>query len=127
MKNIIRRGRYIDFYFTESLGDWPWNKETRSWFRKTLEESFPEEYRSYRLGDIYSRGVRLNKLITADLKNDGEPIMTPYQTKDPKSKSAPLVIRAGEQNYPMGLSGRNIALWQSHGRYFDQNSRQWKW
>ena len=26
-----------------------------------------------------------------------------------------------------GLSGRHIALWQSHGRYFDQTENRWKW
>lgn len=29
---------------------------------------------------------------------------------------------------PQGsLSGRNIALWQSHGRYFDVSEERWKW
>ncbi|MCM1077637.1 MAG: N-acetylmuramoyl-L-alanine amidase [Bacteroides sp.] len=26
-----------------------------------------------------------------------------------------------------GLTGKNIALWQSHGRYFDQNEDRWTW
>ena len=26
-----------------------------------------------------------------------------------------------------GLAGRHIALWQSHGRYFDQPQNRWKW
>ena len=26
-----------------------------------------------------------------------------------------------------GLAGKNIALWQSHGRYFDQNEERWMW
>ncbi len=26
-----------------------------------------------------------------------------------------------------GLAGKNIALWQSHGRYFDQKEQRWKW
>lgn len=31
-------------------------------------------------------------------------------------------------SYPVGaLSGRNIALWQSHGRYYDAADDRWKW
>lgn len=28
---------------------------------------------------------------------------------------------------PAALSGRNIALWQSHGRYYDASEDRWKW
>ena len=28
---------------------------------------------------------------------------------------------------PKGLDGKNIALWQSHGRYFDQKENRWAW
>lgn len=35
---------------------------------------------------------------------------------------------AVREDAPVGaLSGRNIALWQSHGRYFDQKEQRWKW
>ena len=31
--------------------------------------------------------------------------------------------------YPisMGLDGRHIALWASHGRYYDQTEACWRW
>lgn len=32
------------------------------------------------------------------------------------------------ESYPSGsLTGRNIALWQSHGRYYDGEEDRWKW
>ncbi len=127
IKNIIRRGRYIDFYFTESLGDVPWKAADQQWFKQTLERLFPKEYRSCRLGDIYAKGLRFEDLATPALTADGQPIKTSHKMKCPNKKAAPLVTRADEQHYPMGLSGRNIALWQSHGRYFDQNARRWQW
>ena len=40
----------------------------------------------------------------------------------------PLVTRLSAPETPgRGLSGRHIALWQSHGRYFDQTENRWKW
>lgn len=40
----------------------------------------------------------------------------------------PLVTPLSRAYAPSaGLSGRHIALWQSHGRYFDQNENMWRW
>ena len=52
LKNIIQRGRTLDFYFTESLGDWPWTAENIRWFKKTLRQLFPAPFRSCQLGTI---------------------------------------------------------------------------
>lgn len=38
-----------------------------------------------------------------------------------------LVKEIGGVEAPNGLGGRHIALWQSHGRYFDQKQDRWKW
>ena len=40
----------------------------------------------------------------------------------------PLVSRLSSLNTPTrGLGGRHIALWQSHGRYFEQDENLWRW
>lgn len=53
----------------------------------------------------------------------GVPGKSRFRTKDPKG--ARLVDRGIKA--PKGLSGRHIAMWQSHGRYFDLKSLSWKW
>ena len=40
----------------------------------------------------------------------------------------PLVEPLSRLRTPQrGLAGRHIALWQSHGRYFDQKQNRWRW
>lgn len=58
----------------------------------------------------------------------------PKTTKVVKaSKSAerperePFVTRLDAPTIKKGLAGKNIALWQSHGRYFDLKDERWKW
>lgn len=41
--------------------------------------------------------------------------------------SGPFVVKADAPPAPKGLTGKNIALWQSHGRYFDQKEGEWAW
>lgn len=40
---------------------------------------------------------------------------------------SPFVTRIGHEAAPLGLDGANIALWQSHGWYFEQKLNRWEW
>ena len=81
LKAVMRRGGYLDFYFTSSLSDMPWTKADGEWFRKELRKRFPEEYAGYRLGRISSRGEKLETLVTGELGADGQPDDVPYRVK----------------------------------------------
>lgn len=126
LKNVMKRGNVLDFYFTESLGDYPWRETDPAWFRKALKESFPEKYRNYSLGRIYSRRSELDDFVTPALGFDGKPSDTEHRTDNPK-RPAPIVREIGALKFNKGLDGRNITLWQSHGRYFDESSGEWMW
>ncbi|MBR4298338.1 MAG: xanthan lyase [Bacteroidales bacterium] len=126
LKNVMKRGNVLDFYFTESLGDYPWRKGEPEWFRKSLRSMFPERYRSYSLGRIYSRSTQIEDFVTVELGYDGRPVRSQYQIEGPESPASP-VMRLGVKEYAKGLQGRNIAVWQSHGRYFDQSAGKWIW
>lgn len=48
----------------------------------------------------------------------------------PKAKprtSGPWIVRADAMPAPDGLDGKNIALWASHGRYYDAAEDRWTW
>jgi hypothetical protein len=125
-KAIMKRGNYLDFYFTESLGDYPWRKGEAKWFRSTLKSLFPEGYKDYRLGEIYSRRISINRLETPELSYNGHPAESANRRAEFKS-GKPLVKRLEGEKFSQGLDGRNIAIWQSHGRYYDQRSERWRW
>lgn len=44
-----------------------------------------------------------------------------------KVERQPFITRVDAPKAPGGLDGKNIALWQSHGRYFDQQEGRWMW
>ena len=125
-KAIMKRGDYLDFYFTESLGDLPWHENDAKWFRSTLKSLFPEKYRRYKLGETYSKRISLGRLETPSLTFNGQPAQSKH-TVYPSHKGNNLVTAVQEYNFERGLQGRNIALWQSHGRYYDQRSERWRW
>ena len=126
LKSIMKRGNNLDFYFTESLGDYPWREGEPAWFRKELKKRFPEKYRKYNLGVVHSKNISLDRLVTAELGFDGQPTALKDPVKTPSGRKH-LVTEIGQDTYSKGLSGKNIAVWQSHGRYFDESAERWIW
>ena len=125
IQSIMKRGSNLDFYFTESLGDYPWHAGDDRWFRKTLSSLFPSGYEKYRLGEIFSNRVRFDNLITPVLDYDGNPDASRHRIKNPDRRN--IVTPLDRMEFDRGMDGRHIALWQSHGYYYDVAADRWQW
>jgi hypothetical protein len=74
-----------------------------------------QEDRSFRLG-----GTKF--------ENDGRSSSNDYRISDPRKRNSPYMVQnPHNQSYNKGLSGRYIALWQSHGRYYEAKTERWEW
>ncbi|MGM9736358.1 MAG: xanthan lyase [Candidatus Cryptobacteroides sp.] len=125
LKSVMKRGNFLDFYFTESLGDLPWHDYDPQSFRSTLRKLFPEKYKNCKVGEIYSKMIPLAHLTTPTLGFDGTPSQTRQRTKNPDGGSP--VREIGRMEAGKGLEGRVITLWQSHGRYYEEKLGRWEW
>ncbi|MBR1706142.1 MAG: N-acetylmuramoyl-L-alanine amidase [Bacteroidales bacterium] len=125
LTKVMQRGTTFDFYFTQDLVDYPWRNDDVDWFRDELRSLFPTAYRSYALGEIYGKKTALGSLPMPALHKDGKPAPTSLRVSDPRGSVIPLV--RGDDNWPRGLSARHIALWQSHGRYYEAKTGRWEW
>ena len=116
----------LDFIFTETLGDIPWKKEDISWFKTVLKDLAPSGYRNCKVGSIYCRSIPVQELESVAPGNSGTPHRNRWAVADPKAGNPrPLVREEGSQKFSRGLSDRYIALWHSHGRYFEEKTGRW--
>lgn len=122
---IMKRGNALDFYFTQSLGDCPWHEGDPQWFRKQLNSLIPDNYRKYTIGKIICKKLELNEFVTPRLGFDGKPSVPDRRAENPVRR--PLVENPDALDFPMGMDGRHIAVWQSHGRYYDRANGKWEW
>lgn len=126
LKAVMKRGSALDFYFTESLGDYPFRPGDSKWLRKELNNLFPETYRNYSLGQVKSRNIDIEDLEVAGLTFGGKPAASAHKTQEPDNPAR--VVRALDgQKFGRGLDGRTIAVWQSHGRAFSAGAGLWEW
>lgn len=126
LKSIIKRGTSLDFYFTESLGDFPWKEGDPKWLKHTLNDLMPEGYEKYKVGEIYSRKVALSHLVTARLGSDGKAKSSKHRVKF-RHEAPAVVTSLDAMEYEKGLNGKHIAVWQSHGRYYAHSLDRWTW
>jgi len=123
----MRRGQVIDLYFSRNLSDYPWRPEDEEWFRALLKQFWPESLRGYGLGEIFCRNISLGDLITPGPGNgDGKPREYRYAWKKHSTPKHPFIEEIGAVHPKKGLYRRNIALWQSHGLYFDGTFWSWQ-
>ena len=127
LKSVMKRGRVLDFYFSVSLSDFPWRYDDYIWFCRELKSRFPEEYADYALGRISSRGEPLENLVAGEPGFSGEPDRDAYRIRKSGKRPRTIVEKIGGQAFPEGLDGRHIALWQSHGLYYEQSEGRWEW
>ncbi len=85
------------------------------------------------LGSGYSKyKVTINAVtvekgkVTARKNFDDLYLFAPKKTYSPTEKDR-FVTDLGAQPAPAGLDGANIALWQSHGWYFEPKLNRWEW
>ncbi len=125
LEKVTLRGNAVDFYFSQELADYPWRQEDMAWVREQLQTLGKEGLGSHALGRVYAKRQNLEELPMPRLTYDGTPAQTDLRAADPRGKEAPLV--QGSDSWPKGLQGRHIALWQSHGRYWEAKTDRWEW
>lgn len=125
LKQIKMRYNNMDFYFTQTLGDYPYYKNDSKWLRKTLKSLLPDKYQKHDVGRIFCKKVEIEQFELNELGKDGLPQNSAHRTENPGRRH--FVRRLDEKNYRKGLSGKNIALWQSHGKYYDSARDIWRW
>jgi hypothetical protein len=115
--------KVLDYYLSPSTTHIPirtvWIEEIRSGIAAGLGRSF----RHYRIV-LHARGRLLEEYVPNTYREQGNldttRLTVPYMGKA-------LVSRSSRAAYPGGLSGKHIALWPSHGFFYDQQLDRWQW
>ena len=125
LEKALVRGNCADLYFSQNASAFPWRPGDPEWFRSQLEDLGKTALRGYTLGNIYIGKQLLSELPMPALRSDGKALDTEFRTADLRNK-VPALVRS-DNYWPLGLSGRHIALWQSHGYYWDAENERWDW
>jgi len=119
--------------FSGSFTDFPFRTDDVKAIYAIIDELMPEEYSSYKgKTTIYSNDQSVESLVSnfysgnSDTKAVKE--HNKYVVKAHNKLAAPLVKNTSKPNtVSAGLQNRHIALWQSHGFYYEPKLKRWEW
>ena len=126
LKKVLRRGGKMDFYFSRELGDYPWQNGDIEWLKGEIRKIWAGRFGKFSVGEVFASRTPVRNYVTVSLGNDGHPSKSPNKTGEP-SPGVNVVRRLDLMPPSKGLSGRNIALWQSHGYYYEPALDRWEW
>ena len=122
---VARNGNALDLTFNADLSYYPWHSDDVAWFREQLQQEW--KFDGFRPGRILTNRYRLEDLATPVLGADGQPSDYAFSTADPREAAPRFIREVGARRFPKGMTDRYIALWQSHGRYYDERLDLWTW
>lgn len=123
----VKNGKTLMIYFSRYMSDCAIRYEDLEKINSIISSKMPENYRSYRHNyEAFANGTPLDVLVgrnASGMRPNDAARSNAYKAAD-----VPLVRNISRnRTSPKGLDGRHIALWQSHGYYYDQKTCTWKW
>ena len=121
--SIRTTGRKVIFYADVTLSYIPMREPDVKDALLNLSAMLPKSYRDYSV-EIRTDGQSISDLVPAAYRTGESKKIDP-----PRSGSDhPLITRlSSPATAKHGLNGRHIALWQSHGLYYERKLGRWEW
>lgn len=102
----------------------PFTNELVATIYQDVREYLPQAYRRWKL-IISVNGYPIEQLVPATTLPSPDPLR--YWGNTMHNDNAWTFQMDRPYSIPNGLEGRHIALWASHGRYYDFKTDQWRW
>ncbi|MDR0421774.1 MAG: xanthan lyase [Proteiniphilum sp.] len=121
---VDERKKHLTLHASTSLSYLPMRENTVKMIRDSIRSHLPPEWQPYRLR-ILSDGEEIGDLIPNYFRSgrkDRNRLIA-------HSTGNPLVtnISSPAGNFGRGMKNNSIALWQSHGWYYEQKLSRWEW
>ncbi len=119
---VCDKSKQIRVFFSRDFTHIPLRKSNLMYLELKIREALEDYYTNYQV-----------KLFARD-RNVNDYIPNYYRTQNFDStrirkflKQKPLRRKAQHEAFTSGLSANHIALWHSHGLYFDHERDRWQW
>ena len=126
--------RTVRIYASIGLSYYPFRVENTRAMRDSVRALLPAEFRKAQI-ELYTDNREVSELIplacrdASQVRRLVEKRKLILFTNRSRLSERPLVtcLSTAAPTPTAGLAGRHIAVWQSHGRYFDQPENRWRW
>ncbi len=124
---ISRKNKWIRVYADRQLAYLPFREAILDSIEQGLAVNLGEEFEGYRI-QLYAGRRNVRELIPNYFRTDRKVLDKNRSPGKLKRKSLPLVKNLSKtQLHDANLYNINIALWHSHGWYYEPKLHRWEW
>lgn len=114
----------ITLFFAPGLSYYPIREDSYKLFMQSLRKTLGKKFRKYSI-DVITNNYALDQLIPNYYRKDLPVDSSRFPVIHSEKR---ILVRKTEGNDPSkGLFGNSIALWHSHGYYFEMALDRWEW
>jgi hypothetical protein len=118
--------RRVTVRFTRALGEVPWRPDGAARFEARVADSVAAAFPGF-AADVRAAQHPLGALVPNAFRAPAD-VDTARQARPWPDRPAPLVEPLSRAHAPTrGLAGRHLALWPSHGWYYEPALDRWEW
>ncbi|MEN6619849.1 MAG: xanthan lyase [Rikenellaceae bacterium] len=126
--SVIRKKNTLLLYFSTPLSEYPYREYTVNSTYGIVSNMLPPEYKNCKIR-IYSNGSLIEDFVPPIFKS--REIEKSKRRHKREKKSEQTVSLIGKDSRPFtidkGLQNKHLAIWQSHGYYYEQKLLRWEW
>ena len=125
--SAIVNGKNLDIHFSKLTSDYYFRDNIVKDIYRIVNDNLPDEYKGMNV-TLYANESTLQELASIFYSEAYKTPAKPKKVKKAKNAEAPLVQNLSlPYDIQYGLNGRHLALWQSHGWYYNQPTHRWQW
>jgi hypothetical protein len=111
-------------WFEPGLSYYPFREDSYELFMQSIYKSLGRKFRNYKI-EVLTNNYPIDHLIPNYYRNSLPVDSSRFPASGKKNR---MPVRKASMDYPSrGLSGNSIALWHSHGYYFEMSLDRWEW
>ncbi len=121
---VDKAKKTVNVECNENVAYIPLTADQLKQLKNDIVKALGAQYKGYKVNlDVvkYAKGKEVSRMSMDKLT-----LFAPKKFVGPTEK-VPFVTDLAKQSAPAGLDGSNIALWQSHGWYFEPKLNRWEW
>lgn len=122
--SILSDQNPIRIYFTTPLSYVPVRESEVNSIEKLVRNTLGRKFRKYQIA-LYTDHHLVRELIPNQLRTSIPVDQSRISGNQPGR--IPVVNQVGKEQPSLGLFNNNIALWESHGWYYESKQDRWKW
>ena len=121
--SVAVNGKNLQLFANMNWADFPFREDNVAEIYQGVANILPAEFKGHKL-EIRTNNRTIEELIPQSLRSKKDKKAKVFNPKETK----PLVSNISAPYIPTnGLYNRHIAMWQSHGWYFEPKLDRWEW